>query len=282
MIHKFYQDPSFISRSDDDGAMITITTMKGINDKMCSMDYTTYKDGVIVLVIGFLTRKRITEKGSSYKVFFLAPQDNDYFALNDISTYADESKPIEDNHVVFEIECISLFSVTGYFGLSHPSLRDTLGYPVLRYGTLWVISSSVTGYFGLSRPPLRDTLGYLVLSYGILWTELSRFRRSDCGGLLEDRKHSIQCSVEESKVVNLRTCKQCKKQFDPVLNHPQACRFHTAHFGGETKRKFESAYSGGTMNTPDSGKVFQYWHCCASEDPFDPGCTASPHCSYDD
>ncbi|GJY62741.1 hypothetical protein Tco_0464201 [Tanacetum coccineum] len=51
---------------------------------------------------------------------------------------------------------------------------------------------------------------------------------------------------------------------------------------GETKRKFESAYSGGTLNTPDSGKVFQYWHCCASEDPFDLGCTASPHCSYDD
>ncbi|KAI3813460.1 hypothetical protein L1987_18185 [Smallanthus sonchifolius] len=96
------------------------------------------------------------------------------------------------------------------------------------------------------------------------------------------RKHSIQCSVEETKLVNLRTCKQCKTQFDPSLNHPQACRFHTAHFGGETKRKFESVYSGGTMNTPESGKVFQYWHCCGSEDPFDPGCTASPHSSYDD
>ncbi|KAE8650474.1 hypothetical protein Csa_009464 [Cucumis sativus] len=51
---------------------------------------------------------------------------------------------------------------------------------------------------------------------------------------------------------------------------------------GETKRKFESVHSGGTMDTPDSGKVFQYWHCCGSEDPFDPGCTASPHSSYDD
>ncbi|WVZ07225.1 hypothetical protein V8G54_020571 [Vigna mungo] len=50
----------------------------------------------------------------------------------------------------------------------------------------------------------------------------------------------------------------------------------------ETKRKFESVYEGGTMNTPDSGKVFQYWHCCGSEDPFDPGCTSSPHASYDD
>nr|DAD31987.1 TPA_asm: hypothetical protein HUJ06_010838 [Nelumbo nucifera] len=36
------------------------------------------------------------------------------------------------------------------------------------------------------------------------------------------------------------------------------------------------------LDTPDSGKVFQYWHCCGSEDLFDPGCTASPHSSYDD
>nr|ACG43954.1 hypothetical protein [Zea mays] len=80
----------------------------------------------------------------------------------------------------------------------------------------------------------------------------------------------------------LRTCKNCKQQYDPSVNHPYACRHHTAHFGGETKRKFESVYAGGTMDTPNSGKVFQYWHCCGSEDPFDVGCTASPHCSYDD
>ncbi|KAL5230947.1 hypothetical protein ABZP36_029723 [Zizania latifolia] len=80
----------------------------------------------------------------------------------------------------------------------------------------------------------------------------------------------------------LRTCRNCKKQYDPAANHPSACRYHTAHFGGETKRKFESVYAGGTMDTPDSGKVFQYWHCCGSDDPFDLGCTASPHCSYDD
>ncbi|XP_004310016.1 PREDICTED: uncharacterized protein LOC101313765 [Fragaria vesca subsp. vesca] len=82
--------------------------------------------------------------------------------------------------------------------------------------------------------------------------------------------------------VALRTCKNCKTQFDPSLNHLRACRFHTAHFGGETKRKFESVYTGGTMSTPNSGKVVQYWHCCGSEDPFDPGCTAAPHSSYDD
>ncbi|KAJ4749715.1 carboxypeptidase [Rhynchospora pubera] len=79
----------------------------------------------------------------------------------------------------------------------------------------------------------------------------------------------------------LRTCKNCKSQFDPALNHPSACSFHTAHFGGETKRKFESVYTGGTMSTPDSGKVYQYWHCCGSDDPFHPGCTSAPHASYD-
>uniref|UniRef100_A0A2N9IJD9 Uncharacterized protein n=1 Tax=Fagus sylvatica TaxID=28930 RepID=A0A2N9IJD9_FAGSY len=95
----------------------------------------------------------------------------------------------------------------------------------------------------------------------------------------------IRCSANSnsgSGKSSLRTCKNCKTQFDPALNHPRACRFHSAHFGGETKRKFESVYSGGTMDTADSGKVFQYWHCCGSEDPFHPGCTASPHSSYDD
>ncbi|XP_038879129.1 uncharacterized protein LOC120071126 [Benincasa hispida] len=92
----------------------------------------------------------------------------------------------------------------------------------------------------------------------------------------------IRSSADSNNQLTLRTCRNCKAQFDPSLNHPRACRFHTAHFGGETKRKFESVHSGGTMDTPDSGKVFQYWHCCGSEDPFDPGCTASPHSSYDD
>ncbi|CAA0830038.1 Unknown protein [Striga hermonthica] len=94
------------------------------------------------------------------------------------------------------------------------------------------------------------------------------------------RKLSIECS--HNQIRTLRTCKNCKSQFEPCLNHPRACRYHPAHFGGETKRKFESVYTGGTMDTPESGKVFQYWHCCGSENPFDPGCTAAPHICYDD
>ncbi|TVU06454.1 hypothetical protein EJB05_49671, partial [Eragrostis curvula] len=34
----------------------------------------------------------------------------------------------------------------------------------------------------------------------------------------------------------LRTCKNCKRQYDPAANHPSACRFHTAHFGAEEKQ----------------------------------------------
>ncbi|XP_075475758.1 uncharacterized protein LOC142511274 [Primulina tabacum] len=98
--------------------------------------------------------------------------------------------------------------------------------------------------------------------------------------LLPRRKSSVRCSGNQ--IQRLRTCKNCKTQFDPLLNHHRACCYHSAHFGGETKRKFESVYTGGTMDSPESSKIFQYWHCCGSEDPFDPGCTAAPHASYDD
>ncbi|XP_022011270.1 nuclear transport factor 2 isoform X1 [Helianthus annuus] len=115
MVHKFYQDMSFISRPDEDGSMITVTTMKGINDKICSLDYTaykaeiktadaqeSYKDGVIVLVTGFLTRKEDNQRKKFIQSFFLAPQDKGYFVLNDVFRYVDESKPMEDSHVIAE------------------------------------------------------------------------------------------------------------------------------------------------------------------------------------
>ena len=31
----------------------------------------------------------------------------------------------------------------------------------------------------------------------------------------------------------LLTCRLCKKQFSPAENAPNACRYHTAHYGGE-------------------------------------------------
>ena len=51
---------------------------------------------------------------------------------------------------------------------------------------------------------------------------------------------NVQCSAKpaatqynNNEKYSLRTCKNCKTQFDPALNHPRSCRYHTAHFGGK-------------------------------------------------
>ncbi|CAH1413219.1 unnamed protein product [Lactuca virosa] len=109
---KFYQEPSFISRPDEDGVMITVTTMKGINEKICSLDYTAYKaeiktadtqesynkDGVIVLVTGCLIKKVDNQRKKFIQSFFLAPQDKGYFVFNDVFRYVDEIKSLDDNN----------------------------------------------------------------------------------------------------------------------------------------------------------------------------------------
>ncbi|WOG93245.1 hypothetical protein DCAR_0312526 [Daucus carota subsp. sativus] len=108
-VYKFYQDLSVISRPEPDGGMISVTTMKDINDKICSMNYKTaeiltadaqdsMKDGVILLVTGFLTgadnlRRRFTQ------TFFLAPQHVGYFVLNDVLRYIDENDPLDANTI---------------------------------------------------------------------------------------------------------------------------------------------------------------------------------------
>lgn len=55
------------------------------------------------------------------------------------------------------------------------------------------------------------------------------------------RKLSVQCS--ENQTQTLRICKNCKTQFDPSLNHPRACSYHTAHFGGTSFSLFYIFFS---------------------------------------
>ncbi|CAI9276905.1 unnamed protein product [Lactuca saligna] len=119
MVHKFYQESSFVSRPDEDGVMITVTTMKGINEKICSLDYTaykaeiktadtqeSYKDGVIVLVTGCLIRKEDNQRKKFIQSFFLAPQDKGYFVFNDVFRYVDEIKSLDDNNHLVVVEGI--------------------------------------------------------------------------------------------------------------------------------------------------------------------------------
>ncbi|KAL9157875.1 hypothetical protein ABFS82_08G031600 [Erythranthe guttata] len=105
LVFRFYQDVSVLSRPDPNGLMTTVTTMKSINDKICSLDYKNYKaeiktadaqdsyaDGVIVLVTGYLTGKD-NRRRKFTQTFFLAPQDKGYYVLNDLFRYAEESEP---------------------------------------------------------------------------------------------------------------------------------------------------------------------------------------------
>jgi len=51
------------------------------------------------------------------------------------------------------------------------------------------------------------------------------------------RAQAAACGGGEAEVrVELRTCRNCKKMYNPLENHPRACRFHSAHFGGESVR----------------------------------------------
>ncbi|KAL3513030.1 hypothetical protein ACH5RR_025747 [Cinchona calisaya] len=112
LVYKFYQDSSVLSRPESDGTMTSVTTMQAINDKIQSLDYQnymaeiktadaqdSYQKGVIVLVTGCLTgtdnvRRKFTQ------TFFLAPQENGYFVLNDVFRYVQESEPSDVNSVL--------------------------------------------------------------------------------------------------------------------------------------------------------------------------------------
>ncbi|CAK9186003.1 unnamed protein product [Ilex paraguariensis] len=109
LVHRFYQESSVLSRPDPNGVMTSVTTMKNIDDKICSLDYKnykaeimnadaqdSYKDGVIVLVTGCLTGKDNLRRKFA-QTFFLAPQDKGYFVLNDVFRYVEESEPLEIN-----------------------------------------------------------------------------------------------------------------------------------------------------------------------------------------
>ncbi|XVF58439.1 hypothetical protein PTKIN_Ptkin07bG0067000 [Pterospermum kingtungense] len=111
LAHRFYHDSSVLSRPDSNGVMTSVTTMQGINEKILSLDYTnykaeintadaqkSYKEGVTVLVTGCLTGKDNLKRKFAQS-FFLAPQDNGYFVLNDVFRYVDDGEPLENHKV---------------------------------------------------------------------------------------------------------------------------------------------------------------------------------------
>ncbi|XP_074588965.1 nuclear transport factor 2-like [Curcuma longa] len=103
MLHRFYQESSKLGRPDAHGAMILVTTTEAINQKLLlSTGYVgaemktvdaqeSFGDGVTVLVTGYLTGED-NVKRSFIQSFFLAPQDNGFFVLNDIFRFVEEAE----------------------------------------------------------------------------------------------------------------------------------------------------------------------------------------------
>ncbi|KAL3649288.1 hypothetical protein CASFOL_005691 [Castilleja foliolosa] len=99
LVHRFYQDISILGRPEENGSMSITTTLQAINEKIVSLNYgslraeiksvdsqDSFSGGVLVLVTGYLTGEDNIVKNFSQS-FFLAPQDNGFFVLNDMFRY---------------------------------------------------------------------------------------------------------------------------------------------------------------------------------------------------
>ncbi|XP_004232159.1 nuclear transport factor 2-like isoform X1 [Solanum lycopersicum] len=124
LVYRFCLDSSVLSRPNSNGVMTSVTTMKNINDMICSLGYKnykaeiktadaqqSYKDGVIVLVTGCLTGKDNTRKQFT-QTFFLAPQDKGYFVLNDVLRYAEQVETDNSSEMVNAVKDVAPVPLT--------------------------------------------------------------------------------------------------------------------------------------------------------------------------
>lgn len=94
--------------------------MQGISEKILSLNFKEYKaeiktadaqkshkEGVTVLVTGCLTGKDNLRRKFAQS-FFLAPQDNGFFVLNDVFRYVEDREPSELNPVNGDDDAIAV------------------------------------------------------------------------------------------------------------------------------------------------------------------------------
>uniref|UniRef100_A0A1J3JX59 Putative G3BP-like protein n=1 Tax=Noccaea caerulescens TaxID=107243 RepID=A0A1J3JX59_NOCCA len=98
-VHKFYLEDSVLGRPGLDGEMVSVKSLKAINDQIMSFDHQYSKihilsvdsqpslnSGVVTLVAGVM----IGKDGGSKKftqTFFLVPHERSYFVRNDVFRY---------------------------------------------------------------------------------------------------------------------------------------------------------------------------------------------------
>lgn len=108
IFHRYVSDPLLISNSKGNHCLFMV---QGINEKILSLNFKefkaeiktadaqkSYKEGVTVLVTGCLTGNDNLRRNFAQS-FFLAPQDNGYFVLNDVFRYVEDHQSSEPQPV---------------------------------------------------------------------------------------------------------------------------------------------------------------------------------------
>ncbi|KAF8105635.1 hypothetical protein N665_0157s0203 [Sinapis alba] len=107
-LHRFYHEISKVGHVGEDGVMRDFYTLDGIReelDTLCFGDFVSAKitsyhtqeslnGGFIVLVTGWFTLKEALKRKFT-QTFFLAPQENGFFVLNDILRFDDEHEALD-------------------------------------------------------------------------------------------------------------------------------------------------------------------------------------------
>lgn len=102
-VYRFYLEESVLGRPGlDGGDMVSVKSLKAINDQIMSVDYqnskiqiltadsqASLKNAVVTLVAGLVTDKDGGRK-SFTQSFFLVPQNGSYFVLNDVFRYVSD------------------------------------------------------------------------------------------------------------------------------------------------------------------------------------------------
>ncbi|WZZ01898.1 hypothetical protein YC2023_074226 [Brassica napus] len=101
-VYRFYLEESVLGRPGLDGEMVSVKSLKAINDQIMSVDYqnskiqiltadsqASLKSAVVTLVAGLVIGKD-GERKSFTQSFFLVPQNGSYFVLNDVFRYVSD------------------------------------------------------------------------------------------------------------------------------------------------------------------------------------------------
>ncbi|KAG5394965.1 hypothetical protein IGI04_024928 [Brassica rapa subsp. trilocularis] len=101
-VYRFYLEESVLGRPGLDGEMVSVKSLKAINDQIMSVDYqnskiqiltadsqASLKSAVVTLVAGLVIGKD-GERKSFTQSFFLVPHNGSYFVLNDVFRYVSD------------------------------------------------------------------------------------------------------------------------------------------------------------------------------------------------